>query len=101
MQATKIQEREQIKYLQTLLDDERKLELKIVDRIGKASLLCGILYNTWANKNKVARQTSINIYEPILILIPMYGCEFWALTDSLKKREAVSYTHLDVYKRQV
>ena len=66
------------------------LDRDVENKSSKLSCICGTILRKL--KNKFRSETRIKLF---MVMVVLYSAELWTLW------KAVSYTHLDVYKRQV
>ena len=90
-----------LKYLGCAVSYESEYDRR--EKINKFTNICGTIHINLGNKT--GHSTRIKFYETIAIPTLTYASEEWVMTKKgsgkIHSAESVSYTHLDVYKRQV
>ena len=75
----------EFKYLGTLVTSRNEIEKEIKTRIASANR-CYFSLIKFFKKRSISRKTKIRMYTTIVRPVVLYGCEAWALSQTLEKR---------------
>jgi hypothetical protein len=71
---------EQFKYLGTTLTNQNSIHEECSESRLKSGNACYYLVQNLLSSSLVSRSVKIKIYETIILLVVLYGCESWSLT---------------------
>ncbi len=77
---------EEFKYLGVLFTSEGRMEREIDRRIGVASAVMRVLYQTVMVKRELSRKVKLSIYQLIYVPTLTYGYELWVVTERMRSR---------------
>ncbi|KAK7913154.1 hypothetical protein WMY93_013365 [Mugilogobius chulae] len=86
---------EEFKYLGVLFTSEGRMEREIDRRIGAASAVMRLLYQTIVEKKELSRKAKLLIYRSIYVPTLTYGHELWVMAERTRSRiQAVEMSFL-------